>query len=129
MDKTNLLTSKDMARFVADGLLRFDELVPEDLNQETCKEMAAGIPGAKGGALLQDLWQSESIGKVLRLPAIQGIIRSLVVPNPLYDHHAVHTVDAQHDHGQIWHADAIIDTRMHFDIQLFFQQISQIYLK
>ena len=46
MDKTNLLTSKDMARFVADGLLRFDELVPEELNQETCKEMAAGIPGS-----------------------------------------------------------------------------------
>ena len=28
IDKTDLLNSKDMARFVADGLLRFDELVP-----------------------------------------------------------------------------------------------------
>lgn len=120
IDKTDLLDSKDMARFVADGLLRFDELVPPEINRETCKEMEAGIPGAKGGTSLRNLWQSQSIGKVLRLPAIQGIIHSLVGPSPLYDHHAVHTVDAQHDHGQIWHADAIIDTRKHFDIQLFY---------
>ena len=31
-DKQYLLSSKQMAEFVARGFLRFDELVPEDIN-------------------------------------------------------------------------------------------------
>ncbi|HIG56868.1 MAG TPA: phytanoyl-CoA dioxygenase [Candidatus Latescibacteria bacterium] len=109
-----------MAQFVADGLLRFDELVPDELNQAACAEMEAGVIRGKAGEPLDDMWQDTAIGQVVRLPAIQGMIESLVGPGPLYDHHAVHTVNANHEHGQIWHADAIIDTRMHFDVQFFY---------
>jgi hypothetical protein len=57
---------------------------------------------------------------MIRLPQVQGIIQSLVGPDPLYDHHAMHRVSPGHLEGQHWHADAIIDTRQHFDIQLFY---------
>ena len=120
VDKQHLLNSKQMAQFVADGLLRFDELVPDELNRAACAEMEAGVLRGKAGVPMDELWQDLAIGQVIRLPAIQGMINSLVGPGSLYDHHAVHTVNANHDHGQIWHADAIIDTRMHFDVQFFY---------
>ena len=120
VDKQYLLNTKQMAQFVADGFLRFDELVPDELNRAACAEMEAGVPRGRAGAPLAELWTDAAVGQVVRLPQIQGIIHSLVGPGPLYDHHAVHTVDANHEHGQIWHADAIIDTRLHFDVQLFY---------
>lgn len=120
VDKQHLLNSKQMAQFVADGLLRFDELVPDELNRAACAEMEAGVLRGKAGEPMDELWQDLAIGQVIRLPAIQGMINSLVGPGSLYDHHAVHTVNANHEHGQIWHADAIIDTRMHFDVQFFY---------
>ena len=120
VDKQHLLNSKQMAKFVADGFLRFDELVPEELNRAACAEMEAGGIRGKAGEPLDGMWQDAAIGQVVRLPAIRGMIESLVGPGPLYDHHAVHTVNANHEHGQIWHADAIIDTRLHFDVQFFY---------
>lgn len=120
VDKQHLLNSKQMAQFVADGLLRFDELVPDELNRAACAEMEAGVLRGKAGVPMDELWQDLAVGQVIRLPAIQGMINSLVGPGSLYDHHAVHTVNANHEHGQIWHADAIIDTRMHFDVQFFY---------
>ena len=120
VDKQYLLNTKQMAQFVAAGFLRFDELVPDEINRAACAEMETGVPRGRAGAPLSELWTDAAIGRVVRLPQIQGIIHSLVGPDPLYDHHAVHTVDAHHEHGQIWHADAIIDTRLHFDIQLFY---------
>ena len=120
VDKQHLLNSKQMAQFVADGLLRFDELVPDELNRAACAEMEAGVLRGKAGMPMDELWQDLAIGQVIRLPAIQGMIDSLVGPGSLYDHHAVHTVNANQEHGQIWHADAIIDTRMHFDVQFFY---------
>ena len=120
VDKQHLLNTKQMAQFVADGLLLFDELVPDELNRAACAEMEAGVLRGKAGVPMDELWQDLAVGQVIRLPAIQGMINSLVGPGSLYDHHAVHTVNANHDHGQIWHADAIIDTRMHFDVQFFY---------
>ena len=38
-EKNHLLNSKQMAQFVADGFLRFDELIPQNLNQAVRKEM------------------------------------------------------------------------------------------
>ena len=99
VDKQHLLNSKQMAQFVADGLLRFDELVPAELNRAACAEMEAGVLRGKAGVPMDELWQDLAIGQVMRLPAIQGMIDSLVGPGPLYDHHAVHTVNANHEHA------------------------------
>ena len=116
----HLLDSRQMAHFAADGFLRWDRLVSEDLNQAVREHMEEGIPRATAGTPMSQIWLDTAIGDVFRLPEIQGIIHSLVGPDPLYDHHAVHTVDAGREQGQIWHADAIIDTRTHFDIQFFY---------
>jgi hypothetical protein len=63
VDKEHLLTTQQMARFVADGFLRFDELVPPELNKAACAEMEKGeIPRARGGLNLSELWQDQAIG-------------------------------------------------------------------
>ncbi len=122
IDQKYLLNSKQMAKFVADGFLRFDELVPAELNRAAHAEMEGHTVGrGRAGAPLSEIWPEPSaVGTVFRLPEVQGIIHSLVGPNPLYDHHAVHIVNAGNRSGQIWHADAIIDIRLHFDIQFFY---------
>jgi hypothetical protein len=124
MDKQHLLDSKQVAAFAADGMLRFDALVPEQINQEAMREIdQESVPRhyERQGQPLAQLWpESKGFGAMIRLPQVQGIIRSLVGPDPLYDHHAFHKVGPHHIEGQTWHADAIIDTRLHFDIQLFY---------
>ena len=121
VDKKHLLTTAQMARFAADGFLRFDDLVPDTLNKAAFVAMEKGeIPRMGGGTPLTEIWQDNVIGEIFNLPQVQGIMHSLVGPDPLYDHHAVHQVAAHNDHGQIWHADAIIDLRQHFDIQFFY---------
>lgn len=124
MDKTHLLTSVQMANFVADGMLRFDGLIPDEINAEAMREIdeqRIKTGYERQGQPLAHLWQeSQGFGAMFRLPQVQGIIRSLVGPDPLYDHHAFHKVGPHHEEGQTWHADAIIDTRQHFDIQLFY---------
>lgn len=122
--RKHLLTSVQMANFVADGLLRFDKLVPSVINARVMQELDGKLINLgyeSQGQPLENLWrESTGIGAMLRLPAVQSLIRSLVGPNPLYDHHAAHRVSPGHKEGQFWHADAIIDTRQHFDIQLFY---------
>lgn len=124
MDKQYLLTSVQMANFVADGMLRFDELVPKEINVEAMRELDEKLINfgyEPQGQPLSNLWQdSNGFGAMLRLPQVQGLIESLVGPNPLYDHHCPHRVPPRKSEGQTWHADAIIDTRQHFDIQLFY---------
>ena len=117
----HLLDSLQMARFAADGFLRFDELVPRELNEAAYEQMVANeVERPPAGTPLSSMWADTPLGEVFRLPAIQGIKNSLVGTDPLYDHHAVHTVGANHLQGQAWHADAIIDIRQHFDIQFFY---------
>lgn len=123
-NKQHLLTTTQMANFVSDGFLRFDELIPDEINQAAMHEIDAGlIPGhyERSGRPLSGLWESsKGFGAMFRHPAVYGLIRSLVGPNPLYDHHAFHKVGPQHIEGQVWHADNIIDPRLHFDVQLFY---------
>jgi hypothetical protein len=122
VDKQYLLTSKQMATFVAKGFLRFDELVPAEINEAVMAEIDAGsIKAAPAGTPLSQCYPEPSaIGRMLRLPEVQGIIQSLVGPDPLFDHHAVHVRQPNQDSAQGLHGDSIIDTRMHFDIQLMY---------
>jgi Phytanoyl-CoA dioxygenase (PhyH) len=124
MNSEHLLTSEQMANFVADGLLRFDDLVPDAINREAMREIdeqRIRTGYEQQGQSLNHLWRdSPGFGAMFRLPQVQGILHSLLGPEPLYDHHAFHRVGPGHLEGQSWHADAIIDTRLHFDIQLFY---------
>jgi hypothetical protein len=117
-----LLDSKQMARFVAQGYLRFDELVPAHLNEAIMSEIDAGrVKGMPAGTPLSQCYPPPSpVGEMLRLPAVQGIIQSLVGPDPLFDHQAVHVRQPYEGSAQHLHGDSIIDTRLHFDIQLMY---------
>lgn len=122
IDKQYLLNSKQMASFVARGFLRFDELVPQAINDAVMAEIDAGsIKAAPAGTPLSQCYPAPSaLGRMIRMPEIQGIIQSLVGPDPLFDHHAVHVRQANEGQAQGMHGDSIIDTRMHFDIQLMY---------
>ena len=49
------------------------------------------------------------IGEYLRLPEIQGIVRSLVGDDPLFDHDFVHRLPAGSGYTQHLHVDAVVD--------------------
>jgi hypothetical protein len=90
VDRKNLLTSVQMANFGADGLLRFDELIPAAINIEAVRELEERLINfgyEPQGLPLSNLWrESKGFGAMIRLPQVQGIIQSLVGPDPLYDH-------------------------------------------
>lgn len=122
LDKKYLLNSKQMASFVARGFLRFDEMVPNEINQAVMAEIdKGGIKAAPAGTPLSQCYPAPSaIGEMLRMPEVQGIIQSMVGPDPLFDHHAIHVRQPNEDSAQGMHGDSIIDTRMHFDVQLMY---------
>ncbi|MAS33378.1 MAG: phytanoyl-CoA dioxygenase [Anaerolineaceae bacterium] len=122
VDKKYMLNSLQMAEFVARGMLRFDELVPNEINQAVMDAIDAGtITSHPAGTPLSECYPEPSpIGQVLRMPEVQGIIQSLVGPDPLFDHHAIHVRKPYEGKAQGMHGDSIIDTRMHFDVQLMY---------
>lgn len=133
------LTTAEMARFVADGFLRFDALIPEQINNDIIEELAdlenrkihqivgqtlesEGPPlPASLTPLSQCYPQPSIIGKLLNLPEVLGIVESLVGPDPLFDHDFVHRLPAGSGYHQHLHVDAVVDsTDPTFDIQLFY---------
>ena len=128
-----LLKSAEMAAFVANGYLRLDGVVPAHLSADMLREFETGFtptafnarldsPEARWpGGPLEAVWSADTtFGRVLALPRVRGLIRSLVGPDPSYDHHFVHVIGPHHEKAQAWHADAVIDMRWAFDVQLCF---------
>ena len=121
IDKQYLLSSKQMAEFVARGFLRFDELVPDEINREVMQAIDTQvIKGHRSGTPLSQCYHGTAIRKLLDLPQIQGLIQSLVGEDPLFDHDAIHVREPNEGKAQGLHADSIIDCRTHFDIQLMY---------
>ena len=123
VDKKYLLTTRQMATFVAQGFLRFDEFIPDDLNRAILAEFDAGVPSYAAGTPLSNCYPEPSaLGHMLRRPEVQGIIQSLVGTDPLFDHHAIHIRQPREATAQGMHGDAIIDTRAlrDFDIQFMY---------
>lgn len=121
-----LLTTAEMARFVAQGYLVFEAVVPDHVNEAALELFAQTGPAdhtrpkPTSGTPLDALYPDPSpIGAMLRLPRIQGILRSLLGPDPVYDHDWVHVRAAGDLSEQTLHQDAIIDTGPAFDVQLF----------
>ncbi len=122
IDRNYLLDSRQMAHFVADGYLRFDGLVPDEINQAVMAEIDAGtIKGAPAGTPLSQCYTGSAIKQMLDMPEIRGMIHSLVGADPLFDHDAVHVREPLEGKAQGLHADSIIDTRWEdFDIQIMY---------
>lgn len=132
MSKSDLLTTEEMAQFVARGFLRFDSLVPQDLNERVIGDLekltrdrwapdGAFKPPATGTPF-DDCYPAPSVlGEVLRLPRVRGIVHSLVGTRAIFDHDFVHLREPRDPWEQHLHADAIIDpTELAFDVQLFY---------
>jgi hypothetical protein len=129
-----LLTSKQIAAFVADGYLRFDALAPPAVSAAVLAELNAGGPPSSFGAPAASPargWPGHplegrfrdwpALASLVELPAVAGIIQSLLGPGAVYDHHYAHVIPPNQRWSQPWHADAILDPRRSsFDIQLFF---------
>jgi len=122
VDRKNLLTSVEMAHFVAHGTFRLDGVVPDELNDEAIGVFDAGIPHLPYGVTVDEAFPPGSfVRRLIELPAVAGAIQSLVGPNPRIDHHAVHIREPHNGSAQNMHADAIIDTRTDaFDMQLMY---------
>lgn len=121
IDKKHLLNSRQMAEFVARGFLRFDELVPDDINQAVMQDIDSNaIQGAPAGTPLSQCYGGTAIRAMLDLPPIRGLIHSLVGADPLFDHDAIHVREPNEGRAQGLHADSIIDLRTHFDIQIMY---------
>ncbi|MEM7098539.1 MAG: phytanoyl-CoA dioxygenase family protein [Pseudomonadota bacterium] len=142
------LTTQEMAQFVVNGYLRFDGLIPAQINASIIEELsnlyaikmrqiadamglnpdqlakapALDVPRPDSLALLSECYPEPStIGAMLRLPQVQGIIQSLVGYDPYFDHDFVHYIPGNNPNGQHLHVDAVIDDRNpSFDIQLFY---------
>ena len=132
------LTTAEVARFVADGYLRFDAIVPDEVNAAVIEELGK-LASEKFGQLMGQGPRNEiehpetltplsacypdpsAIGAYLRLPQIQGIIESLVGRDPIFDHDFVHLLPAGSTYQQHLHVDAVVDTpEPNFDIQIFY---------
>jgi hypothetical protein len=116
IEKKYLLTASQMAKFVTDGFLMVEKLVPAEFNQAAYQDETT--------LNLQDykFWSnSANIKAVFELPQVRGILQSLVGRQPIYDHSALHIVKGNYLQAQNWHADSVIDARpLAFDIQAFY---------
>ena len=111
-----------MAHFVAHGSLRMDGVVPDAMNAEALEVLRDGIPAAPYGTPVAEAYPEGSFPRrLVELPAVAGALYSLVGPDPLVDHHAVHIREPHEGNAQPLHADAIIDVRTDaFDVQLMY---------
>ena len=121
LDRQYLLNSQQMAEFVARGFLRFDGLVPDEINEAAMRDIDNNaIIGAPAGTPISQCYEGTSIRRLLDMPEIQGIIHSLVGADPLFDHDAIHVREPNQGSAQGLHADSIIDLRTNFDIQIMY---------
>jgi Phytanoyl-CoA dioxygenase (PhyH) len=120
--REHLLSSRQMAHFVAHGHLRLDAVVPAELNEQALGAFSAGIPEVPYGTPVDEAFPEGSFTRrLLSVPAVAGAVRSLVGPGPAVDHHFVHIRAPRGGEAQPLHADAIIDARTDaFDVQLMY---------
>lgn len=145
-----LLTSAQMATFVARGCLRFDGVVPDAINRQFMAE-AGQIPDAQAGTKIRKLYgealaanaipevaagtdladaypPASALAKLLDLPVVRGAIQSLVGKDPVFDHHflhvtfppAYHAASHSENVSQHTHQDSTIDPRTAFDLQIMY---------
>ncbi len=122
VERKHLLNSSEMAHFVSHGSLALEAVVPDGMNERAIQILDEGIPGYPYGTPLDEAFPKGSfVRELLDLPAVAGAVQSLVGPDPVIDHHAVHIRPPRGGEAQNMHGDAILDTRTDaFDVQLMY---------
>ncbi len=149
MSATQLVSTLDMARFVARGYLLFENVVPDVLNERFLADVghvpedqvenlfthygrimaASAIPLVSPGTPLVEAYPADSaLAQIFSLPRVHGIVKSLVGAKPTFDHHFLHITfpkrfyDAvgQTHTSQPPHQDSTIDSRRAFDLQIMY---------
>lgn len=140
-----LLTTDQVATFVARGFLRFDAVVPPEINDQAMVDLpallndwvkqfvalsmghgaddfdeAAAMQTSSSGTPVAEAYGPETaFGKMIRVPEIAGAIASLVGDAPVFDHSFAHLKPPHDMSWQRLHCDAIVDPNTAFDVQLF----------
>jgi hypothetical protein len=127
---SSLLSTHEVATFVARGFLAYPGVIPDELNgpaSEECERIVATWatperPFAAGsGAPWREIYPEPSaIGAVLRQPAVTRVVDSLVGPDAVFDHDFVHVRPPGDRTVQQLHADAVVDPNTAFDIQILY---------
>lgn len=122
LEPRQLLSTRQVARFVARGFLRFDALVPEDVNRAFLAEFEAGLgePKPAGTALSACYEPGSALARLIGLGPVQGMLHSLLGPEPIFDHQYCHVKHGPDRRSQDLHQDSTIDPRLEFDLQLFY---------
>jgi hypothetical protein len=150
MNDLPLLSSAQMASFVARGFLRFDGAVPAEINAQFMAEAgevaelaeggkimavygdtlaASRIPEVAAGTPLAEAYPPGSaIGRLLNLPLARGALQSLLGEAPVFDHHFLHVTfppryyeaARRENVSQHTHQDSTIDPRLSFDVQVMY---------
>ena len=141
-----LLSSNQMAEFAARGFLRFDAVVPPELNKQFLDDVGdvpqdeissraehyanvmktSTIPVVRAGTQLADAYPADSaLARILALPLVAGAVRSLVGAKPVLDHHFLHITFPlgfykRNAPAQNTHQDSTIDPRNAFDVQILY---------
>lgn len=125
-----LLTTDEVATFVARGVLEFPGVIPDDLNTAASEELrrimaSRGSPDRPVAPSPGDAWadiypEPSAVGAVLRHPAVQRVVDSLVGPEAVCDHDGVYSKPAGDITYEPLHADAVIDPTTAFDVQIFY---------
>ncbi|GAA1973092.1 phytanoyl-CoA dioxygenase family protein [Kitasatospora viridis] len=111
-----------MARFVAQGFLQLDGVVPEELNAEALEALPAGIPRAAHGVRVDEAFPSGSLARrLLAVAPVAGALHSLVGPEPTYDFSTVIIRPPHQERAQLLHSDVLVDVRTDaFDVTLMY---------
>jgi hypothetical protein len=131
LEPSQLLSSREVARYVAEGILRFDALVPAELNQRVMAAFAAGtlldgtryrgdVATAPRPYSLAVWSESDPLREVFALPRVRGAIHSLLGPAPLVDHPATPGLAPQSRGTVDWHPDGEMELREDPDLMVMY---------
>ncbi len=111
----HLLTAEQMARFVIDGYLEFDDLIPDELNERALADELTAVDD--DGRKREFAWHitdnkngfydySTAMQDIHELPAIRGALQSLLGPGYAQNHSALHVTYPYQQEAQLWHVDS-----------------------
>ena len=113
--QNELLDVHQMARFVIDGFIEFDDLIPDELSEAVYADELASVN--EDGPIPEVRWhitdnphgfyeRSAAVRAVHNLPRVKAVLQSLLGPGHVASHSALHCTGPRQETAQQWHVDA-----------------------